>query len=42
VTVADALLVVQRHLADALGHGSFKEIEDLSALTSPAVLAAGQ
>ena len=41
VTVMDALPLMQRHLAETLGHGRFDEIEDLSALTGPTLLAAG-
>ena len=42
VTVADALPVMEGHLAEALGHGQFKEIEDVRVLTSVPVLAAGR
>jgi lipoyl(octanoyl) transferase len=41
VTVLAALPVMQRHLAEALGHPTFEIIGDVSVLTSPAMLAAG-
>src|ERR1700744_6757004 len=42
VTVLDALPVMQGHLAESLGHEKFEEINDLSALTGPTLLAAGR
>jgi lipoyl(octanoyl) transferase len=41
VTVMEALPVMQRHLAETLGHPTFDIIEDISVLTSPTVLAGG-
>jgi lipoyl(octanoyl) transferase len=38
VTVQAALPVMQRYLAEALGHPTFEIIEDISVLTSPAML----
>jgi lipoyl(octanoyl) transferase len=41
VTVAEALPVMEGHLAGVLGHGAFTVTEDIEVLASPAPMTAG-